>query len=150
MPPDDDRIGRNEELVSNKIIAHGRLRHHFWGDYHATIIVKFANADLAARALELPQFIGWKVHQTEPAALVFHGTGKVLKHVQNVLVSLGASRAKMDSVRYSIDFGEPFTIAVSLTPEGPQPVQGALAFDAEDVSTSSVVRLASDCPGGSF
>jgi hypothetical protein len=110
------------------IIAKGQLRHHFWGDYRATIILQFATAALAAEAL--PQFPDWDIHsEAHPEALIYHGGGAELKHQEALLVSLGADRKKLGSLAKSIDFGEPFTVTVDLGPKGPEAEQLSLLED---------------------
>jgi hypothetical protein len=106
------------------IIANGRLRHHFWGEYSATIGLHFATADLAAAAA--PKLAPFHVSETVPEALVFHGSGDALKNAEAVLEAHGADMAKVGSLAKSIDFGEPFTVEVDLTPDGPAVEQLAL------------------------
>lgn len=105
------------------IIGQGRLKHHFWGDYSATIGLQFGTADYAARAL--PFLPGFSVHPNVPEALVFHGGGQALKAAEALLAHFKADMKKVGSVRYSIDYGEPFTIEVDITPD-PTEVQLAL------------------------
>ena len=99
------------------IIAKGQLQHHFWGEYSATIALQFANADLASQAL--PQLPGFEVHSKVSSALIYHGTGDDLKATEALLIAKGANPKKLRSLAKSIDFGEPFTIEMDLTPEGP-------------------------------
>lgn len=109
-----------------QIIAKGQLQHHFWGDYRATIVLLFALDYLAQRALaKLP---GFEPHPGDKKALVYHGGGADLKAVEALLVGYGANHKKLTSLAKSIDYGEPFTITVDLTPEatGPQPEQQRL------------------------
>lgn len=106
------------------IIAKGQLQHHFWGEYAATIALKFATEALALQSL--PQLPGFERHSSVPSALIYHGTGDDLKNTEDLLVSLGANRKKLTSLAKSIDYGEPFTIEVNLTPEGPQAEQLSL------------------------
>jgi hypothetical protein len=110
-------------------IAKGQLRHHFWGDYKATIVLKFHSPVLASAAVA--QLPGFNVHERDTSALVFFGGGEQLKLVEALLVSLGADRKKIRSVRYSIDYGERFEIAVDLTPRVPQPTQLTLLEAAQ-------------------
>jgi len=95
------------------IQASGQLRHHFWGTYAASIGIKFHNADLAGRAL--PQFPGWKQSTVDPRCLTFHGQDPALADTLQLLGKLGADLRKVSSLARSIDFGEPFTVAVDLT-----------------------------------
>lgn len=101
--------------------AQGRLQHHFWGTYAATIVLAFVNAGFAEAAL--PSLPGWQVHPTFPRALVFHGSGDALKATERLLVSFGADKQKMTSLAKSIDYGEPFTVSV---PDPAAPQQASL------------------------
>jgi hypothetical protein len=98
------------------IIARGQLQHHFWGEYSASIVLKFHSAFLAHKALE--QLPGFKVHSNPDFAyaLTFYGKGADLKAVEALLVSKGADKKKLNSMAKSIDYGEPFNITVDLTP----------------------------------
>lgn len=92
------------------INATGQLRHHFWGEYHATIALRFGSPDHARLALAvLP---GFKPHPKSDTAIYWHGTGDDLKPIEDLLVRYGADRRKIGSLRHSIDVGEPFTIDV--------------------------------------
>lgn len=106
------------------ILGHGQLKHHFWGDYAASIGVKFHSADLAKLAQEraLPQFT---INEQHPEVLQFHGTGAALKGAEAALVAAGADRKKIGSLRFSIDYGEPFTVEVNTAP-APTCTQSAL------------------------
>ncbi len=91
--------------------ARGQLRHHFWLDYRATIVLDFGTPQLAS--LAAPLFPAWHVHETHPEALVYFGGDPELQHELNHLYRLGADRRKVTSVAHSIDFGDPFTITVN-------------------------------------
>lgn len=106
------------------ITAEGRLKHHFWGEYRATIALKFATPELAAQAL--PQFPDWKQSEIVPSALTFFGDRDAVTKQEDLLVTLGADRRKISSLAKSIDFGEAFTVTVDLTPAGPVCTQGEL------------------------
>jgi hypothetical protein len=108
------------------IIANGQLQHHFWGDYRATIILLFHDRDIAEKAIaKLP---GFTPHPTDKRAVMFFGGGKELKAVEYLLVGYGASKAKLNSVAKSIDYGEPFTISVNLAPVDPNPARQEALF----------------------
>jgi hypothetical protein len=107
------------------IIAKGQLQHHFWGNYCATIALIFATRELAEKAA--PQLVPFHLPDNPNApGLVFHGGGAELKAAEAVLRTHGANMKKVGSLAKSIDYGEPFTIEVDLTPEGVQPEQLAL------------------------
>lgn len=93
------------------IVGQGQLRHHFWGHYVATIAVRFASAEDAATArLALDAF---SVSEKNANVLVFHGGDDDLKKAERQLVAAGADAKKIGSLRFSIDFGEPFTVAIN-------------------------------------
>lgn len=104
-----------------KITATGQLQHHFWGDYRATICLRFATEALAQQA-QARAFPNWVVRGE---LLGFHGGGEALKAEEATLVRHGADRKKLTSLRFSIDRGEPFTVTVDLTSE-PTEVQLSL------------------------
>lgn len=106
------------------ITAEGRLKHHFWGEYRATIALKFATPELATAAL--PQFPDWKQSDKVPSALTFFGDRDAVTKQEDLLERLGADRRKISSLAKSIDWGEPFTVAVDLTPVGPACTQWEL------------------------
>lgn len=98
----------NEQTIT----AEGQLRHHFWGDYHASIYLHFASDIDAAVALAhaLPE---WKANPKAPSVIGFHGKGAALESQLAALEALGADMAKVNSVAKSIDVGEPFTITIT-------------------------------------
>lgn len=97
------------------IIAKGQLQHHFWGDYKATIVLLFHSRELAEQALaKLP---GFALHHVDKRALVFFGGGDKLKAVEQLLKEYHADLKKVTSLAKSIDYGEPFTVEIDLTPE---------------------------------
>jgi hypothetical protein len=100
----------------------GRLRHHFWGDYCATIAIEFSDEASAKDALSvlstesLEGSKGWKAAENHTNCLIWFGKAPAFNQVKAKLVSLGADADKIDSCATSIDYGEPFEIAVSVTP----------------------------------
>jgi hypothetical protein len=91
--------------------GYGRLQHHFWGVYCATIGLKF---DSIAHALQAQQiaFPMFEASDNNPCVLVFHGGGSELKAAESALRAHGADMRKVGSLKYSIDYGEPFTVTV--------------------------------------
>jgi len=93
------------------IRAKGQLRHHFWGVYHATIVVVFDNENDAGMALpKLGE--DWKPHPSEPKALSWHGNDDAYVAVETKLMSFGADKNKIASLKFSVDVGEKFEIAI--------------------------------------
>lgn len=90
--------------------AKGRLRHRFWGDYSAVIALTFNSASDAERALKI--LTDFKVHPEYPDSLVWTGNSEQLEQIKTVLGEHGADVQKIDSLKYSIDYGEPFEIDV--------------------------------------
>ena len=97
-------------LVSFK--ADGLLRHHFWGDYSATIGLWFLSGAAAEAALSLLGD-GWKVSPKDPKLVIGTFSGEALDTAENTLAKFGADRAKMTSIAASIDHGETFTVSVA-------------------------------------
>jgi hypothetical protein len=91
--------------------AEGRLHHHFWLDYYATIILVFDTEEIAQKAL--PKLIaGWQVHPKFRNAIVWHGRDDKLKDVEKQLVTYGADPDKISSISKGIDSGERFSINI--------------------------------------
>ena len=105
--------------------AKGRLRHHFWGDYRATIALAFLDAGSAADALIILGK-GWKLSEREPKALIWHGGGEDFERVKAQLAGFGLKidpcgrkdcrrqcrDASIDGVPHSIDLGPAFTVEI--------------------------------------
>jgi hypothetical protein len=109
--------------MSTGIIGTGRLRHCWFGEYAATIVVQWHTPALALQSLEaFPMF---EIHAAEPRAIHFHGGGTDLKAAEAALKAHGADMRKVGSLARSIDFGEPFTVTIPLhgVETGPAPVQ---------------------------
>ena len=89
----------------------GRLRHCWWGTYHATIGLFCNSSD---EALHVQEFLGepWSIHEQNDSVVVYHGKDPELKVVLNQLEDLGANRKKITSIAKSIDLGEEFNITV--------------------------------------
>jgi hypothetical protein len=113
-----------------KIKAKGLLRHRFWGDYSAHIILMF-DCDDASVAIEqlnnniifgefrtasggMAQSKGWAVSQSSKSYLAGEFNGSDLDKVVEKLVELGADKTKITSMATSIDFGEEFTIEMTI------------------------------------
>ena len=94
--------------------ASGILRHHFHGDYSATIGLRFNElwqAVAAARRLGLP----WAISKNDHAfVLATVGSEALSKKIIPQLAALGADPGKIDSVERSVDYGEPFTVTIEL------------------------------------
>jgi hypothetical protein len=92
------------------LTASGQLKHHFWGDYAASIVLQFDSPTAAQVAL--PHFQGWRVHKTHADVLVFHGSDPALETALTQLEAHGANRDVVCSCAKSIDYGEHFVIEV--------------------------------------
>ena len=88
--------------------ASGQLQHHWWGEYHATIVLRFQTREHAAAALAC--FDAFKQSTDKPEYLYFHGFGADLHRAESQLRAAGADMRKVGSLKYSIDAGEPFTV----------------------------------------
>ena len=98
-----------------EVIAHGRLRHQFFGEYSAIIALEFRcvpDAELA-----LPKLgEGW-YEGKHANFLVWDGSAEELSKCKEVLGSFGADVDAIDSLRYSVDYGEKFTVRIPVTVE---------------------------------
>lgn len=99
-------------MATDKIPAKatGRLAHHFWGDYCATIALVFKAPEHAALALPLLGS-GWRRGKNR-GALVWHGTGAELRECKSILAAFGADPDAIDSVAHSVDFGDDFAVTI--------------------------------------
>jgi hypothetical protein len=93
--------------------ARGILFHHWYGDYSASIGLMFVDEGAAKAALLLLGDDAWKVSQKNPAMLRGSFDNVAVDAVTEKLVSFGAERDKIQSIRFSIDQGEPFTVTVT-------------------------------------
>ncbi len=122
---DRDLAGRVLEFLKNPpldvpaghISARGILRHHFWGDYRATITLHVERPEyLPAVLAALPAF---KTDAAHPTSCGYHGGGEELKAQEDRLVDLGADRKAITSLAHSIDHGDPFVITVPMLEPAP-------------------------------
>jgi hypothetical protein len=97
------------------VTADGILRHHFWGEYRATIGLRFASSAHARDALPVLGS-GWAPGNQNAAVLVWHGASAELDTVSDLLASYGANRDKIASCATSIDYGEPFSVTIPIVP----------------------------------
>jgi hypothetical protein len=115
------------------LIGQGIARHHFWGDYKATITVAFLQTHLTAPEMleavktALPSFDVDEDEDTGRVIAYFIGGDKALDTAVTELVAAGAERSKILSIARSIDWGEQFT--VDITPL-PTEVQQHLSLEA--------------------
>jgi len=100
----------------NKVKGKGRLNHHFWGTYYAGMVLVFDTSEAAVDALSVLGGL-WKIHDKEPRALSWWGESDALKIAKEQLVLFGADGDKIDSIKYSIDYGEPFDVVISVCPQ---------------------------------
>ena len=106
-----------------KANASGQLRHQFFGTYSAVIGLVFDDEYSATQAL--PKLgSNWKLADKNKKALIWVGNSEELKSCKTVLGSFGADIKKIDSIAKSIDFGEPFSIAVEIIPKEQLSFQG--------------------------
>lgn len=90
--------------------ANGQLKHHFWGEYAATIVLVFDSID-SANLAKTGAFSNWDL--IEKDVLKFHGSGDALSIEEEKLITHGADPQKLRSLAKSIDYGEPFTITLT-------------------------------------
>lgn len=117
----------------------GRLAHHFWGDYRATVALEFASEADARDAMQALERInggpgGLAFGKTMASVIVWHGDSVGLDRLTDALVAWGlkvepcahkvrkSKRGKLQpctchldnsigSVAHSLDYGPPFTVA---------------------------------------
>jgi hypothetical protein len=100
-----------------KVRAEGWLKHHFCGDYCATIVLAFPDAASAKDAL--PKLPGFKPGEKSPNALVACLSGDAFESAKTAIEALRVDsdrREPIDSCSQSIDYGPRFTIEVPVTP----------------------------------
>jgi len=99
-----------------KVKAIGLLRHHFWGQYCATIALEFATQAHASDALRV---LGdaWSQHNISDNVLMFHGAKDALSEVEKVLIRYGADSRKLTSLAKSVDYGEIFQVEIPIVPK---------------------------------
>lgn len=91
--------------------AGGGLRHHFWGEYKASMVLVFDTAIMLDAALAAGKFKGWERSEKRPdTAIHWFGDSDALETAKDELAAHGADREKIDSIARSIDFGEPFEV----------------------------------------
>lgn len=92
-------------------IGHGRLRHCWFGEYAAVIGVKFATPALALVA-QRSGLGAFEPFSEDTSVLRFEGKGAALKTAEAQLRAAGADMKKASSLKYSIDYGEPFEVTI--------------------------------------
>lgn len=116
-----------KKLITGK----GLLQHHFWGNYSATILLRFptaADCEAAVKALALPSDTWrdacgrllkseWNQSEKQPEVCGFFGGGETLEKVIKKLVELGGDKNKIESMSTSVDRGEPFTVNIEIESE---------------------------------
>ena len=110
--------------------ASGILQHHFWGDYSASIALRFPSEGDCAAALPLlqPKVIqdfwdacgrqcvgkGWQQSREKPNLASIHAGGSMLEEVIGILVAYGADRKDIESLATSVDYGKPFRVEMEV------------------------------------
>ena len=111
--------------------AEGILKHHFWGEYCADIILMFVTDEDAKRALPAITASmdpitevhndaqghkvisrGWELGTSVTNCVFIQASGKDLENALDVLESFGANRDKVTSMSKSIDQGEMFKLKI--------------------------------------
>lgn len=96
----------------------GRLAHRFHGTYSAAIALEFESLSEARTALGV---LGepWKLSPRDGRFLVCSVDGAALGVEKEKLGRYGADVGAIDSLRKSVDYGEPFTVDVPTNTEAP-------------------------------
>jgi hypothetical protein len=107
--------------------AKGILAHHFHGDYWATIGLEFANSEeaLAAKTVlgDKCKYAASKTKSAEAHLLIWNGNSEDLNAFKTVLGTFGADVNKIDSLAKSVDYGEPFEVAIPVEIAGPEQME---------------------------
>jgi hypothetical protein len=111
--------------------ADGMLKHHFWGEYCADIILLFNSNEDAKGALPAITASmdpikekhtdaqghkviskGWEIGKEATDCIFIQASGDDLENALDVLENFGANRDKVTSMSKSIDQGEAFKIKI--------------------------------------
>ena len=105
--------------------AKGQARHRFWGEYSQVVVLVFADSESASLALPTLHagFPAWAAN--DAVSLFAVAAGDDVQKVEDQLVSLGARREAIGSLKYSVDFGEVFEVAIPF--EDPRQVELSLS-----------------------
>jgi uncharacterized protein YbbC (DUF1343 family) len=95
--------------------ADGRLQHHFWSEYRASMVLLFDSPLMLDAILAAGKFKGWERSKKKPETVLhWFGSGDELDAEVEMLVSYGAKREKIASIAKSIDYGEPFEVELEV------------------------------------
>jgi len=101
-----------------KLSAQGRLNHHFWGDYHAGLVLAFDTPEDMRLALPKLASVGlpkqWVPGEKAPHAAFITVNSDELAMLKKHLGTLGADVDAIDSCAHSVDYGDPFSITVEV------------------------------------
>ena len=108
--------------------AFGQLRHRYWGDYSAFIVLQFDNELYARKALPALTMemndsfssavggrcepTGWLQGEEYPSTLAVEAGGKDVDKIIKRLSAYGADKDKITSHNFSPDYGEEFEVFV--------------------------------------
>ena len=118
--------------IGNKIYcADGILKHHFWGEYCADIILLFDTHEDAKGAFPAitasmdpikekhtdaqgrkVTSVGWGIGIESTDCIFIQASGADLENALDVLENFGADRSKVTSMSKSIDQGEAFKLKI--------------------------------------
>jgi hypothetical protein len=94
----------------NTVHAEGQLRHRFWGEYSAVIALRAANDALVT--LKEP----WHIGEKNKNVLVWTGNSDELSALKDRFTNYCDDVKKIDSCKYSVDYGEPFEVDIPTVP----------------------------------
>lgn len=107
-----------------KAKGQGILKHHFWGEYCATVGLMFETEEIAAQVMPKFQVKGAEpVHlgESNKKIVVCFVNSAQLTELEDILEKMGANRKKIASCAKSIDSGEPFSFEVDIDPNAGHP-----------------------------
>lgn len=98
-----------------RVKVRGQLRHCFWGDYSAAVALDCGTPE-AARDVLATLGAPWKLGKDTPRVLIGVFDRAALELEKARLARYGADARKIDSCRFSVDYGEMFECVIDVTP----------------------------------
>lgn len=103
-----------------QIDGEGQMRHTLYGDYGGIIALALKSescAEIILKVLKV-QDSKWNRSPTNSNVLVWRGNSQEVKEVTELLGKYGANKKAITSMKYSVDFGEPFTVRFNVNVQG--------------------------------
>lgn len=104
----------------------GRLRHRFWGEYSAVLAIAFPDEATARLAVSRLNTDSLQWEQIDRGVRIVVDSDQ-LETVKAHLSTFGADTRAIDSLRFSVDHGEPWTVEIPV-PDAQDPAQLLLEY----------------------